>query len=245
MRIRRVRLSAGEAAWEALIHFYAKRLGLPSVTMDVDRYGFTTGGTLIEFKPADREQPFYHFALRVPRNRFEAARAWLGSHAELLTEPDSGETRFDFANWRAEACYAHDPCGNIVELIAHHELPEETIGAGPFSSSELLGVCEVGLVGPDTRAMATALEPLGIGLLGRDVRPSQATRLHGRTRGHVDPRADGPRLASNRAAGRAARRGRSRRRGCTRRQGHASRNRSRGAHDFARSLSAARRVTLL
>jgi hypothetical protein len=150
--------------WPALTRFYAGRLGLPSVTNGADRYGFTTGGTVVEFTPASRGQPFYHFALRVPRNRFEAARAWLGSHAELLTEPDSGETRFEFANWRAEACYAHDPCGNIVELIAHHELSEESTADGPFSASELLGVCELGLVGPDARAMARALEPLGIGL---------------------------------------------------------------------------------
>jgi hypothetical protein len=164
MRILRVRLQADEATWQALRRFYEERLGLPSVTTAPDRYGFTTGRTLIEFTPAERGQPFYHFALRVPRNRFEAARAWLGSHAELLTEPNSSETRFEFANWRAEACYAHDPCGNIVELIAHHELPEETLAGGPFSASELLGVCELGLAGPDTRAMARALEPLGIGL---------------------------------------------------------------------------------
>jgi hypothetical protein len=164
MRILRVRLRADAASLQALRGFYGERLGLPSVTDGEDRYGFTTGGTLMEFTPAEGGQPFYHFALRVPRNRFEAAHAWLGSHAELLTEPNSTETRFEFANWRAEACYAHDPCSNIVELIAHHELPDEAPAGGPFSAAELLGVCELGLAGPDTRAMARALEPLGIGL---------------------------------------------------------------------------------
>ena len=66
--------------------------------------------------------------------------------------------------WNAEACYALDPGDNIVELIAHHELPEESPEEGPFSGAELLGVCEVGLVVPDQREAARALEPLGIGL---------------------------------------------------------------------------------
>lgn len=50
--------------------------------------------------------PFYHFALRVPRNRLAMARDWLARHAELLPDEDSGETTFHFDNWNAEACYA-------------------------------------------------------------------------------------------------------------------------------------------
>ena len=120
------------------------------------------GTTVIEFEPVGRGRPFYHFALRVPRNRFAAAREWLAGLTELLRDEQSGETTFRFDNWNADACYAHDPCGNIVELIAHHELPEESPEGTAFSAGEFLGVCELGLVSADVRKMASALVTLGI-----------------------------------------------------------------------------------
>jgi hypothetical protein len=129
-----------------------------------DFYGglrFRAGTTEVEFEPVDEGRPFYHFALRVPRNRFAAARAWLAARSPLLPGRD-GETTFEFDFWNAQACYALDPGDNVVELIAHRELPDESPVEGPFGEDELLGVCEIGLVGADTRAMAAALEPLGI-----------------------------------------------------------------------------------
>jgi len=84
--------------------------------------------------------------------------------AELLPDAETGRTTFDFTFWNAEACYVHDPCGNIVELIAHHELPEESPGDGGFDGRELIGVCELGAPGPDVPAMAQDLGSLGIEL---------------------------------------------------------------------------------
>ena len=160
MRFVRVILEADESRAGALREFYAGALGLAAAGPNA----FLAGATTIEFRPVAQGEPFYHFALRVPRNRFAAAQAWVGSHAELLPDEETGETRFDFTFWNAEACYVHDPCGNIVELIAHHELPEETPGGGPFSGGELLGVCELGAAGSDVPAMARALGTLGIEL---------------------------------------------------------------------------------
>lgn len=164
MRIQRVRLRAAEARGQALERFYGDQLGLSALTGSSTWLGFSAGETTLEFSPVASGQPFYHFAFRVPRNRFRAARAWLARHTDLLAEADSSETSFEFQNWNAEACYAHDPCGNIVELIAHHGLLDETPDDQPFTAAELLGVCEVGLVGHDTRAMANVLGVLGIGL---------------------------------------------------------------------------------
>jgi catechol 2,3-dioxygenase-like lactoylglutathione lyase family enzyme len=151
MRILSVRLEVSAGAAAATQRFYRVGLGLPATAR-----GFRAGHTTVELAQAASE-PFYHFALRVPRNRFAAAREWIGRHAEIL-----GDARFD--NWNAEACYVEDPAGNIVELIAHGGLPEESSDEGPFGGEELLGICELGLVGPDTRAMAGALEELGVEL---------------------------------------------------------------------------------
>ena len=159
MRILRVRLRAAESSIPALGRFYVDELGLPAAAD-----GFRAGATTVEFVPTADGEPFYHFAFRVPRNRFAVARDWLARRSELLSDGNSAETTFDFASWNAEACYAHDPAGNIVEVIAHRELPEETLEDGPFTGDEVLSVCELGLVGPDKRAMAATLEPLGIRL---------------------------------------------------------------------------------
>ena len=98
--------------------------------------GIDTGETELEFA-AGHGEPFYHFAFLTPPDGFE----------ELAT----GQEVFDFDFWRARAFYFHDPAGNIVELIAHRGLDDPH------------GLSELGLVG-DTRAMAEALQKLGLEL---------------------------------------------------------------------------------
>jgi catechol 2,3-dioxygenase-like lactoylglutathione lyase family enzyme len=160
VRILDVRLTLGEAAREATRRFYEEELGLP-----VRGAGFRVGETTITFAPVSEGEPFYHFALRVPRNRFAAAREWLSERTPVL-----GPTRFD--TWDAEACYFEDPAGNIVELIAHQGLPDEG-PEGAFAATELLGVCELGLVGPETVAMAAALEEIDLELWDGTLEPGR------------------------------------------------------------------------
>jgi catechol 2,3-dioxygenase-like lactoylglutathione lyase family enzyme len=159
MRIMEVRVETATSTLADLHRFYSDSLGLEAVAAHAYRVGTTT----LAFEPAASGRPFYHFALRVPRNRFAAARNWFARRAELLPGR-AGATTFDFTSWNAEACYALDPGDNIVELIAHHELPDESAEAGEFHGGELLGVCELGLVVPDKREAAQALGPLGIEL---------------------------------------------------------------------------------
>ena len=77
--------------------------------------------------------PFYHFALLVPGDRFDAALAWARERVELLPDRETGEVVFDFTNWDARAVYFHDPAGNIVELIAHRGIGEGGV-TGPFAA---------------------------------------------------------------------------------------------------------------
>jgi hypothetical protein len=133
-----------------LADFYAATLGLP-----VDRGVIRIGETKLRFEPADGE-PFYHFALLVPGDRFDAALAWARERVELLGDV------FDFDNWDALAFYFHDPAGNIVELIAHHGL-EENGREGPFAAEELVGFSELGLAG-DRSALLRDLEERGLEL---------------------------------------------------------------------------------
>lgn len=104
-------------------------------------------------------EPFYHFALLVPGNRFAAARDWLAASAALLPRPESEDTVFAFDAWNALACYAHDPAGNVVELIAHRGM-EASPEDGAFGAAELRGISELGLVTPD---LVAALQELRVG----------------------------------------------------------------------------------
>lgn len=128
-----MRLRAPAQAIPALDEFYGDRLEIEAVA------------SRPEFLPG-AGQPFYHFALLVPGDRFDAALEWLEDRVEPLPDRESGEIVFDFSNWNARAVYFHDPAGNIVELIAHRGVGEQ--GAeGAFSGAELLGFSELGLVG--------------------------------------------------------------------------------------------------
>jgi catechol 2,3-dioxygenase-like lactoylglutathione lyase family enzyme len=138
------------AAPAGLADFYGETLGLP-VADDAVRVGETT----LRFEPAE-DEPFYHFALLVPGDRFDASLAWARERVEVLGDV------FDFDNWDALAFYFHDPAGNIVELIAHHGL-EENGRDGPFAAEELVGLSELGLVG-DRSALLRDLEERGLQL---------------------------------------------------------------------------------
>ena len=125
-------------------------LGLP-----LDDDATVVGETRLRFRVRDGSA-FYHFALLVPGDRFDAALAWAAEHVELLGEV------FDFDFWDARAVYFHDPAGSIVELIAHRGL-EENGRAGDFRAEELVGLSELGVV-HDPAESLRRLETVGLEL---------------------------------------------------------------------------------
>lgn len=139
------------AAPTDLHDFYGGQLGLP-----LDGDSIRIGETKLRVEPSEGE-PFYHFALLVPGDRFDAALAWAREHVELLGDV------FDFENWDALAVYFHDPAGNIVELIAHAELCRSG-RTGPFDPGEMCAISEVGLVVDDRGLALRGLAARGIEL---------------------------------------------------------------------------------
>lgn len=155
MKFLRLTLEAPVGHLAEIAQFYEDDLALPLA----GRLAFQVGETELELRPS-RGAPFYHVALLVPGDRFAAALEWAQARTTLLADPDAV---FDFDFWDAQACYFHDPAGNIVELIAHRSIARSR-RSGAFSAAELVGVSEVGLVG-DPPALAAALsEALGLEL---------------------------------------------------------------------------------
>ena len=91
-----------------LTQFYRDELGLP-----LDGGAIRIGETTLRFLP-DEGTPFYHFALLVPGDRFEAAQAWAEQRVEILSDAE-GTRVFESDDWNSSAVYFHDPAGNILE----------------------------------------------------------------------------------------------------------------------------------
>ena len=125
------------------------------VGLPLDGDAIVVGETRLQFEVEDGGA-FYHFALLVPGNRFDAALVWARERVELLGD------LFDFDAWDAHAVYFHDPAGSIVELIAHHGLAEN-VRTGDFVADELVGLSELGVVG-DQVELLERLEGLGLEL---------------------------------------------------------------------------------
>jgi catechol 2,3-dioxygenase-like lactoylglutathione lyase family enzyme len=111
------------------------------------------GAARLVFEPG-RPSP-QHFAIRIPSAAYADALDWLGSRAELLVDDDGGHA-FAFPDWNADAAYFRDPDRNVVELIAHHDLPEPY--RPPFRPGSMLGVCEVGVPTDDVGDYLKSLE---------------------------------------------------------------------------------------
>ena len=166
VEIAEVALAANPDALDDLGRFYRDELRIAQAQRSDGDLALRVGPAGLRFRPAGGAgQPFYHFALLVPGDRFQAARDWLAGHAELLPRPDSPATVFDFDAWQAQACYCHDPAGNIVELIAHRGVAERRESSGRFSAEELAGISELGVVVPSpARAAELLRSELGLEL---------------------------------------------------------------------------------
>ena len=206
-----VGLQAPAALLPELAAFYGERLGLPGCTTATARRGGRGGGDDAGASRPPQGAPFYHFALLVPGDRFEAALAWCRERVELLPDRETGDPVFDFTNWEAQALYFHDPAGSIVELIAHRGIGEAG-ATGPFSPDELLGVSEVGIVcDPPSLAAGAGARARARGV-GRDGRGRGAPRVRGREGADADPLPGGAAVAADRDV----RRRRGRWRSCSR-----------------------------
>jgi hypothetical protein len=177
-RITSATLAVAAGRLDVVERFYRDRLGF-SGKRDPEELRLEVGAAVLTFAAASEDEPFYHFALLVPGNRFEAAREWFAAGTPLLAHAETGQTTFDFDFWDATACYAHDPAGNIVELIAHRGVDDST-GAGDFRAAELGGISEVGLVTDDLLAALGDLRAGGLELWYGEVERHEGLGFVGR-----------------------------------------------------------------
>jgi hypothetical protein len=143
MKIREVILETFNV--EALATYYSNILDLPVQKMNnICTIGIGTSN-LNFIKSHGLTDPFYHFAITIPSNKIVEAKEWLErKHIELLWMEDYQNVIANFVNWNAHSVYFSDPTGNIVELIARHDLKNST--SDLFNSKHLLSLSEIGIV---------------------------------------------------------------------------------------------------
>lgn len=136
--------------------FYSEILELDIEAGDNNSITFKAGTTDIKFLKSEFEndKPFYHFAFNIPENQFLNAKEWISSKVELIKL--NGEDEFDFKNWNAHSVYFYDTAGNIIELIARHNLKNGS--DEKFSGKSLLNISEVGFPVKDVRKFYTNLK---------------------------------------------------------------------------------------
>ena len=142
----------------AMADFYGGVLGF-STGFSGQRLVVQGGGTEIVFEPAETgEKPIYHLAWAIPENKLARAKAWLTRRTPLLVHTD-GRDEFLFRHVNRSAVYFADPVGNVLELIARHNLRDGR--EGDFTTEDILYVNHAGLVVDD---MSAAIEGLRAGL---------------------------------------------------------------------------------
>ena len=124
--------------------FYTRTLGLPLVTETVTLFTIQAGATRLHFHRTEQEGLLYHFAFSIPSNKLAHAKEWLMARTPpvpLLSL--NGQDEFHGDSWNVSNLYFYDAAGNILEFIAHHDLPDSTPDG--FDEHSVLRISEIGL----------------------------------------------------------------------------------------------------
>lgn len=124
--------------------FYTAKMQLPLVSENTNQFSVKAGKTILRFSiNHDYKEPYYHIAFNIPENKLNKAKQWSENRFKLLLN-DYGEDVIHFRKWNAHSIYFMDPCGNILEFIAHHKLKNSADGS--FTEKDILYIIEIGLV---------------------------------------------------------------------------------------------------
>lgn len=149
MKLRHVTLLADDVS--DLAQFYN---WLPKLPSENGALCLEVGRSVLEFRPSKGAEGGVHFAIDVPVSRFDEVAEWAEQEIGLVSDA-SGQTRFRFESWQANACYFLDPAGNLGEFIARAERSYP-------DTSRFISLSEIGLVVEDVASTRFSLARLGI-----------------------------------------------------------------------------------
>jgi len=121
--------------------------------------------------PGDGDDPLYHVAFTIPRNKLAAAKGWLAARTPVMTK--DGRDEFGSESWDAQQVYFRDSAGNPL----------------PFEQARRSGL-SVGVPGM-VATWAKAVAQYGRSSFGRDLAPAIALARRGAAGGSGDGFASG------------------------------------------------------
>ena len=155
MRIRELQLYTHDLRAQQI--FYTKTLRLPLVSETDTSFAVQAGATRLHFQRAEQGELLYHFAFSIPSNKLVYSKEWLKS----CTPPVSlisldGQDEFHGESWNVSNLYFYDAAGNILEFIAHHDVPDNTPDA--FDEHSILHISEIGLAVDNVLALVAGFK---------------------------------------------------------------------------------------
>lgn len=159
MIIRKLELAASAESLREMSAFYRRVLNLPVRDESSSSFRVVAGPSSIVFREAAGGlRPCYHVAFDIPENQMEEAVRWIAPNARLKRH--EGAEIVHFRDWNAHSIYFDDPAGNLLELIARHNV--DNASTAPFSGASLLRVSEIGLPVGDVAGTLDRLATQGI-----------------------------------------------------------------------------------
>jgi catechol 2,3-dioxygenase-like lactoylglutathione lyase family enzyme len=161
-RLLRIQMSCA-APLEDMADFYGRVLGLAARRGPSGNLVVQAGLTELVFYGAapNGTAPFYHFAFNIPENKIQSAHDWQLQRTPLLPispglrDPSLPDHVVHYRHWNAHSIFFFDPCGNVVEYIARHDLRNPAAGA--FTPADILYASEIAFVADDVAAATQAI----------------------------------------------------------------------------------------
>jgi len=164
MKIHQLELFIGN--YEETVAFYQDTMGFTYRKNGEGSTDMEVGSGTVTFHKKSGVDCYYHFALNIPFNLFDSAKAYMAERVTLAKEDDEDEVFFKES--KARSFYFLDPAGNIVEFIAREGVNPDS-EAGSFSPSEVLGISEIGISSEEVYQCSK--EVTGKGIPARNDRP--------------------------------------------------------------------------
>ena len=150
--------------------FWTQNLGFELVASTPNEFTVKVGSSLlcfngVQLSPLDEQNNFpkYHFSFNIPSNQAENALNWLRNEdhefpdgpqnpVEIWKNEDTGAEIIRRDRYNAHSVFFKDPGGNVIELIARHNLnnPQE----GDFNRAMIINISEVAIVTFDVKESA-------------------------------------------------------------------------------------------